>query len=351
MQLRQRINTSRVSDSHTHKLNNTLDNSNNTRGPNWEVHSWILLTNPAEIAKHHAKLKDNLNLNCCNRPLSNSNISENNATKENQEEGNDGISCSMYLHERYKDFLKHNQTYDGSVKVKLKKEQKGDKTNNTDIRAGIFSVEKNMSDSSKCCNCHGDKKAKAFRAKIFASWILDTFELQHLQQNQVLDIAGGKGKLSIELSTMAQIKCTIIDPMIRGKAGNKLISSKDTKRICKSNGPLPQYIAQSWGWDFLRDEKYEQKQLVENASCLLGMHPDEATEDILDVALSLAKSVAIVPCCVFPCLFPLRKFQDGRSVTSYENFLEYLLEKDNRLKIDTLPFEGKNKVIYFIPQQ
>ena len=33
-------------------------------------------------------------------------------------------------------------------------------------------------------------------------------------------------------------------------------------------------------------------------------------------------------------------------VRNYEDFLQYLLAKDDRLKMVTLPFEGKNKVIY-----
>ena len=30
------------------------------------------------------------------------------------------------------------------------------------------------------------------------------------------------------------------------------------------------------------------------------MHPDEATEEIIDIAIKFKKPVAIVPCCVFP---------------------------------------------------
>jgi len=33
-------------------------------------------------------------------------------------------------------------------------------------------------------------------------------------------------------------------------------------------------------------------------------------------------------------------------VRSYDDFLQYLLDKDSSLQIATLPFDGKNKVIY-----
>ena len=39
--------------------------------------------------------------------------------------------------------------------------------------------------------------------------------------------------------------------------------------------------------------------LVNDCTLIIGMHPDEATEEIVDMALSL-KPFAIVPCCVFP---------------------------------------------------
>jgi hypothetical protein len=87
---------------------------------------------------------------------------------------------------------------------------------------------------------------------------------------------------------------------------------------------------------------------VKQASILVGRYPDECTEDILDTALLYGKPVAIVPCCVFPQMFPDR-YLAGRPhipVTTYEEFLRYLLEKDDRLQRATLPFEGRNQVIY-----
>ena len=99
---------------------------------------------------------------------------------------------------------------------------------------------------------------------------------------------------------------------------------------------------------------------------LLGMHPDQCTEDILDVALEHNISVAIVPCCVFPDLFSTRRMSitqissvnadSGNNciqkdtnivpVRTYDDFLRYLMSKDDGLQMATLPFEGKNKVIY-----
>jgi len=52
---------------------------------------------------------------------------------------------------------------------------------------------------------------------------------------------------------------------------------------------------------------------------------------------------------VFPDLFPRQMVsKDGEHipVRSYDDFLQYLLDKDSGLQIATLPFDGKNKVIY-----
>lgn len=103
--------------------------------------------------------------------------------------------------------------------------------------------------------------------------------------------------------------------------------------------------------------------LLESASVLVGVHSDQATESIIDAALRLNMPFAVVPCCVFPHLFPERRFQaaagvrDGNkgyilppaSVISYEEFIDYLLQKDGSIMKDFLPFVGRNVVLYRLP--
>ena len=84
------------------------------------------------------------------------------------------------------------------------------------------------------------------------------------------------------------------------------------------------------------------------ASCdvLVGMHPDQATEPIVDAALRLNKPFAVVPCCVFPDAFPDRVGPDGAPVRTYAQFLEYLRAKDPGIEIAYLPFKGRSRVLY-----
>jgi hypothetical protein len=54
----------------------------------------------------------------------------------------------------------------------------------------------------------------------------------------------------------------------------------------------------------------------------------------------------VVPCCVFPKMFPNRRLPDGSNVNKYDEFLQYLKGKDERIKVEELGFGGRNKVVY-----
>lgn len=97
-------------------------------------------------------------------------------------------------------------------------------------------------------------------------------------------------------------------------------------------------------------ENMENTQLIEHASLLLGMHPDQATDSIFDVAIKFNKPFAVVPCCVFGQNFPDRRLADGSKVLSYENLIEYLTAKSSDIEKAFLPFDGKNLVLYRRPK-
>lgn len=77
--------------------------------------------------------------------------------------------------------------------------------------------------------------------------------------------------------------------------------------------------------------------LLAHCSLIIGMHPDEATEYIVDVAIKHKKPFAIVPCCVFP--------KSGKSM-SLEQWYDYLESKTSHMKICYLNFVGRNRVLY-----
>ena len=63
------------------------------------------------------------------------------------------------------------------------------------------------------------------------------------------------------------------------------------------------------------------REVLRSAQLIVGYHADEATEAVVDLALALRKPFVIVPCCVFPKLFPGRRLH-GKPVSSYADFLE-----------------------------
>ena len=112
-----------------------------------------------------------------------------------------------------------------------------------------------------------------------------------------------------------------------------------------------------------QDEAVEKA--VRNASLIVGLHADGATEAIVDAALRYDKPFVVVPCCVFPNFFRHRFIyvddNDGDddtvnsngdekkkvAVRTHEQFCQYLLDKDDRFRREVLPFEGRNVAIWW----
>jgi hypothetical protein len=91
------------------------------------------------------------------------------------------------------------------------------------------------------------------------------------------------------------------------------------------------------------------QQLFKDCSLVVGLHPDQATEPILDFAVQQQLPFAVVPCCVFPRLFPQRQLQQGDGsfarVVAYDELVEYLVQRGSANK-GVLDFEGANTVVY-----
>jgi hypothetical protein len=79
------------------------------------------------------------------------------------------------------------------------------------------------------------------------------------------------------------------------------------------------------------------------------MHPDEATEPLVDQALARGIPFVVVPCCVFPSKFPDRRTPQGTPVVTYQEFIAYLKAKAPFARTAHLPFKGRNTVLYCLP--
>jgi hypothetical protein len=112
--------------------------------------------------------------------------------------------------------------------------------------------------------------------------------------------------------------------------------------------PLRLRQVQAWFGPDLWDTPGWQ-QLYSDCSLIVGLHPDQATEPILQLSVQQQLPFAVMPCCVFPRLFPQRRLQQagGESVpvVSYEQFVGYLVQHGGAQQT-VLDFEGANIVVY-----
>jgi hypothetical protein len=198
----------------------------------------------------------------------------------------------------------------------------------------------------------------------------------------VVDAAGGSGHVSMALG-MAGIHSTVVDP--RESVGK--LPGRDRKiwnRAIRSQPPsIPSFSTASLEsipfcqpvsvsvvqYDTMRawfgappvgvDESFRHQDkeelpvcavdhaLLSTCSAIIALHPDEATDAIVDTAVALRIPFVIVPCCVFFRLFPHRRKPNSRDpVSSYEDLLEYLMAKDETIQRTDLPFAGSNTVLW-----
>ena len=97
-----------------------------------------------------------------------------------------------------------------------------------------------------------------------------------------------------------------------------------------------------------------QDNLLPECSAIVALHPDEATGDIVDFAVKHRLPFVIVPCCVFSRLFPMRfkplKNGDDANkrelVSTYDDLIEYLVNKHDSIRISKLNFDGANLALW-----
>jgi hypothetical protein len=249
-------------------------------------------------------------------------------------------------------------------------------------------------------NSRGGRRNRG-RGAIFAAWALETFAFVLNHSSCIVDVAGGAGQLAFEFGVRRGINTTVIDPRpLRLSSGQQrtlayhretglrllppgrnvslpafdyghhfcevVANSKndDTQRTAApNNNTIPNWSDQTWlvGGAGARvrhlakwfDMGFGESDIWRDASLVLGMHPDEATEDLVDLALAHDKRFAVVPCCVFWKLDPDRKSPStGKAVRNREQFCEYLAAKDEqRIEVTTLPIPGRNVVLYSLGRE
>ena len=182
-----------------------------------------------------------------------------------------------------------------------------------------------------------DIASSSQRAKVYADWVVEKFGFDFLKSGLILDIGGGRGDLSFELGTKLGLDCIVVDPR------PQKLKRWQLKFIKKHPScTLAKHIQDFFDKDFFDKNKVDLK----SVRLVIGLHPDEATEPLVDMAIKFYLNFSVIPCCVFSQDFPERKLKSGISPTSYEDFCAFLVEKSSGIEQDLLPFVGKNKVLF-----
>jgi hypothetical protein len=187
----------------------------------------------------------------------------------------------------------------------------------------------------------------------------------------VIDAAGGSGHVSMALG-LAGVKSTVVDPReavgkLPGrdrKSWNRSLrknlieaSSSDGVPVCQPFDTLRAWFASrpdGVNESFRNVDAanvpvcHEQHELLNRCSAIVALHPDEATDAIVDMAVQKRKPFVIVPCCVFARLFPKRRNPNHpeNPANTYDDLLDYLAAKHKDIRRTELPFEGANIALW-----
>jgi hypothetical protein len=86
--------------------------------------------------------------------------------------------------------------------------------------------------------------------------------------------------------------------------------------------------------------------VLRGCSAAIGLHPDGATDALVDFALFRGIPFAVVPCCTFSKHFQHRRTAAGGPVRTPQEHLDFLQAKDLGVRRATLDLAGRNTVLY-----
>lgn len=251
-------------------------------------------------------------------------------------------------------------------------------------------------DEAEAALSHGSDAAKSRHNAVFAAWLVDTFGVEALRGGEndgssahtmrpnatsggVVDIAGGRGLLSFELALEHGVPVTLVDPKpLRLNKKTRRRVRKWRRETFSEDAPdddsrlpvrhvraafegVPATAVRTCGEAepeeaiAAADERGTEtkrrsiSRAVREASALIAMHPDQATDAVFETALALDKPFAVVPCCVFADLNPHRVLASGAPVRTYDEMMEYYQAMGPDVRRARLAFQGRREVLYRLP--
>ena len=161
------------------------------------------------------------------------------------------------------------------------------------------------------------------RFEVFAEFLEQRFP----QARQIADVAGGQGRLAVQLM-MRGFQAVVIDVRQTG------LPRRDRKRLRRDAVMVcdPANVSR------IRESIVDVD--LSGFDLIVGLHPDAATEWVVRRGVAARKAFAVVPCCVIPI--------DGIR-RSFDDWLSYLASLAPGSRVIQLPFVGRNRVIIYNP--
>lgn len=232
---------------------------------------------------------------------------------------------------------------------------------------------------SRICRRHGSRNQN--RNKIFLRWLIETFpeeffycqtkkyKCENIKKPNILDVAGGKGELSVRICICHNARVIMIDPRTADicdcflKNVYKSLPKKWQQNIFDIKSIRSDFILKLIRSKFRQlsiefpvidhfGDNYKLHDVIENSTLIIGLHADNATESIVDIAQRYRIPFVVVPCCVYPNFFPDRILFENKTglrvpVRTCEQFCRYLQKKNSHFVQESLPFEGRNVGIWW----
>lgn len=137
-------------------------------------------------------------------------------------------------------------------------------------------------------------QVKSQRHEIFARWLVDTYGKEFLSRGTgVIDVAGGNGRISKTLSELG-IQSTLLDPNPRcypDDSRNEDGSEHSAATYALPFNVMPHPLNGDGSDLICRNDAISHT--ISNCSLICGLHPDQATEPIVTLALRLNVPFAV----------------------------------------------------------
>lgn len=107
------------------------------------------------------------------------------------------------------------------------------------------------------------------------------------------------------------------------------------------------HFVKPWDLSVSKEKFLSLKRKLRECSAIVGLHPDQSTDYIIDYALKTSKPFAVIPCCLHSKQFSGKKNVERQAIRDFEKLLEFYKRKaPGCIFSSTLDFDGKNTVLY-----